>query len=109
MKRILMVTLISAAMIFAGMMTFSDRSVAGKSGETLFKQYCQMCHPNGGNIINKKKTLDQKSLHANNIKTESDIIKTMRNPGPGMTRFDEKKIPEDEAKAISQYILKTFK
>ena len=109
MNRIVMVTLLSAAMIFVGMMTFIDRSVAGKSGEAQFKQYCQMCHPNGGNIINKKKTLDRKSLQANNIKTESDIIKTMRNPGPGMTRFDEKTIPEDDAKAIAQYILKTFK
>ena len=109
MKRLLIVTLISVALTVGGVMTLNERSVAGKSGEALFKQYCQMCHPNGGNIINKKKTLDQKSLHANNIKTESDIIKTMRNPGPGMTRFDEKVIPEDDAQAISQYIMKTFK
>jgi len=33
----------------------------------------------------------------------------MRNPGPGMTKFDEKTIPEETAKAIAEYILETFR
>jgi cytochrome c6 len=33
----------------------------------------------------------------------------MRNPGPGMTKFDEKIISTKEAQAIAEYILKTFK
>jgi cytochrome c6 len=33
----------------------------------------------------------------------------MRNPGQGMTTFDEKTIPDKEAKEIADYILKTFK
>jgi cytochrome c6 len=33
----------------------------------------------------------------------------MRNPGPGMNKFDEKTIPDKEAKMIADYILKTFK
>ena len=38
-----------------------------------------------------------------------DIIRNMRNPGPGMTVFDAKTIPDKEAKEIAGYILKTFK
>jgi cytochrome c6 len=33
----------------------------------------------------------------------------MRNPGPGMTKFDKKTISDKEARAIADYILKTFK
>jgi cytochrome c6 len=33
----------------------------------------------------------------------------MRNPGPGMTKFDKKEISDKEAKAIAEYVLKTFK
>jgi cytochrome c6 len=32
----------------------------------------------------------------------------MRNPGPGMTAFDEKTIPDTDAKEIAEYVLKTF-
>lgn len=80
-----------------------------KSGEALFQQHCAMCHVDGGNIVNPKKTLHKKDLEANNIKTAEDIIKTMRNPGPGMTKFDEKTVPPKEAKEIAEYILKKFK
>ena len=46
---------------------------------------------------------------ANNVRTEADIIKIMRNPGPGMTPFDQKTVSDAEAKEIAKYILKTFK
>ena len=81
----------------------------GKTGEELFKQHCTMCHPDGGNIINAKKTLRGKDLKANNIKSAGDIVKVMRNPGPGMNKFDEKTLPDKEAKEIAEYVLKTFK
>jgi cytochrome c6 len=68
-----------------------------------------MCHPDGGNIINPKKSLREKSLQAGNIRSAEDIVKAMRKPGPGMTKFDAKTIPDKEAKEIGEYILKTFK
>ena len=78
-------------------------------GETLFKQHCAMCHPNGGNIVNPKKTLHQKELAANQVKTADDIVRLMRNPNPGMTKFDTTKISDFDAKEIAEYILRTFK
>lgn len=82
---------------------------AGHPGETLFKQHCAVCHPDGGNIINPQKTLHKKSREANKIKTADDIINTMRNPGPGMSRFDKKTVPDKEARQIADYIITTFK
>ena len=77
-------------------------------GEVKFKEHCAVCHPNGGNIINPKKTLTRVGREVNNIKTAEDIIKNMRNPGPGMTKFDEKTLSNAEARAVADYILKTF-
>jgi cytochrome c6 len=78
------------------------------SGETLFKQHCAVCHPDGGNIVNPKKTLHKKDREANNVKTVEDIVSKMRNPGPGMIKFDEKTIPDKQAKEIAEYVLKSL-
>ena len=81
----------------------------GSKGEELFKKHCVACHANGGNTVNPKKTLARKDREANGVKTAKDVIRNMRNPGPGMTKFDEKTIPAKDAKAIADYVIKTFK
>ena len=77
-------------------------------GKKEYEEHCAACHPNGGNIVNAQKTLARKSLQASGKMSSKAIIATLRNPGPGMTRFDEKTISNKEAKAIADYILKTF-
>lgn len=91
--------------ISAGM----PQAAAPQAGETEFKLYCSACHADGGNIINSAKTLSKADREKNGIKTAADIIKLMRNPGDGMSRFDEKTLPDKEARNIAEYILKTFK
>lgn len=86
-----------------------DVAAASPKGEALFKQHCAVCHVNGGNLITPQKTLSKKDREKNNIKSAEAIIKTMRAPGPGMTQFSEKTIPEKDAREIAEYILKTFK
>jgi cytochrome c6 len=89
----------------------------GQSGEALFKNNCSACHPDGGNIFNKQKTLFKKDREMNKIYTADDIVKKMRNPGAfdfhpnkwsGMTVFDERKLSDTDAKKIAEYIIKTF-
>jgi cytochrome c6 len=80
----------------------------GGQGEDLFKKHCAACHAHGGNTVNPKKTLARKDREANGVKTAQDVIRNMRNPGPGMTTFDEKAVPEKDAKTIADYIIKTF-
>jgi cytochrome c6 len=107
-----------ALIVTAAMLSLSAFATPGfsdtKKGENIdakheFEEHCASCHPKGGNIINAKKTLSKKSLAADGIKTDKDIVAKMRNPGPGMTKFDEKAISAKEAKAIADYILKTFR
>ncbi len=74
-----------------------------------FEKHCASCHPNGGNIVNPSKTIGKMALAANGIKGAKDIMAKMRNPGAGMTKFEKKDISDKEAKAIAEYILKTFK
>ncbi|MBJ6724980.1 c-type cytochrome [Geomesophilobacter sediminis] len=82
---------------------------AAVSGATLFKQHCAFCHPDGGNIMNKNKTLHKKDLNRDGIKDWKGVVAKMRNPGPGMTRYDAKAITDPQAKAIGEYVIKTFK
>jgi cytochrome c6 len=77
-------------------------------GEARFKALCAMCHPNGENVINPKKTLHKAVRESNGVKTADDIVKFMRKPGPGMTIFNEKAVPQKEAQAIADYVIKTF-
>jgi cytochrome c6 len=91
---------------------FQVNAVAGTyviNGEAEFKEHCNSCHADGGNIIKADKTLSLKDREKNGIKTSRDIVKLMRKPGEGMTVFDKKTISDKEAKAIANYIIKTFK
>ena len=108
MKEVLALSVLVTLLLLCGG-TGTAKESSKKSGEALFKQHCVICHPDGGNIINPQKTLHKKNLESNKIRNAGDIVKTMRNPGPGMTKFDEKMIPDKEAKEIAEYILKTFK
>jgi cytochrome c6 len=97
---------IGTALIALTMFTASAWSA---TGEELFTKNCAACHPNGGNSINPKRTLHKKDMAQEGIKNWQGIVKFMRQPGPGMTKFDSKTISDKDAKAIAEYILKTFK
>jgi cytochrome c6 len=106
--------LLSAACLLV-MASFATTSIADtKKGQKIdgkkeFEEHCAVCHKDGGNIVNAAKTLNKKDREANGVKNAKDIIALMRKPGPGMTAFDKKTISDKEAKAIADYILKTFK
>lgn len=109
MKKVSAITVLAMAVSLFAASGFARETANGKSGEALFKEHCSMCHPDGGNIINYKKTLHKKDRDANNVKKAEDIVKKMRDPGPGMTKFDKKTVTDKDAKEIAEYILKTFK
>jgi cytochrome c6 len=108
-KKCLVVAAVVVSLIsFAGA-CYAEKAAAKNFGEELFKQHCAGCHPDGGNIIDPKYTLHKKDLKAHRITKPADIVTIMRNPGPGMTKFDKKTIPDKDAQRIAGYILKTFK
>ena len=90
-------------------LVFASSSAIAASGEALFKQHCAVCHPDGGNIVNPKRTLHKKDLDQQGIKSREDVVKYLRKPGPGMPAFDAETIADKDAKAIAEYVLKTYK
>jgi cytochrome c6 len=104
-----------AILAMAGIFAASAGTVLADSkggkidGKKEFMEHCNICHPSGGNIINPKKTLGKANLEKNGIKKPADIVKVVRNPGPGMTKFDTKTLSDKEALAVADYIMKTFK
>jgi len=102
---------VTATLIAVG--AFALNAQADTEGKTdakaEFEKHCAVCHPAGGNVINKAKPLGKAALAKGGIKSSKDIVAKIRNPGPGMTKFDKKEMPDKEAKAIAEYILKTFK
>ena len=91
------------------LLAITSSTAIAATGEALFKQHCAACHPDGGNIIKPQDTLHAKDLAREGINNWQGVVKTMRQPGPGMTAFDAKTISDQDAKAIAEYVLKTFK
>ena len=108
MKRI-GAAIVAGAFILSAGVAFGDVKAGGKiDGKMEFEEHCAACHKDGGNAINPSKTLKKTDLEANGVKKASDIVKLMRKPGAGMTKFDKKAVSNKEAKAIAEYILKTY-
>ena len=108
MKKLAVLILAGALMAPAGIAAAKAKE-AKADGKKLFETNCAVCHKDGGNIMKPEMNLKKATLVKNGIKNAGDIVNKMRNPGPGMTKFDDKKIPDKDAKAIGDYILKTFK
>ncbi len=108
MKKLVSLALALSAACLWTPTTDTDTAQAASNGEQLFSQRCSACHPNGGNILNPQKALHKADREANKVNTVEAIIGKMRNPGPGMSKFDSNFLPDSDAKAIAEYILKTF-
>jgi cytochrome c6 len=106
-KTVLLFLICTQALLYTA--AFSSAEASAISGKKEFMEHCAVCHPDGGNIVNAKKTLHKKDREMNNIKSAADIIGKIRNPGPGMTRFNKNTVSDAEARAIAKYILSTFK
>jgi cytochrome c6 len=84
----------------------SDNDLA--KGKAAFQQNCIACHADGGNEVNPEKTFSKADLQRNNVHTPADIVRIVRNPGPGMLKFDTGTLSDEDAHAIAEYILATF-
>ena len=110
MKKVLTGTAAFCIVALMAAAALADTHKGGKiDGKKEFEEHCAACHANGGNMINKAKTLSKKDRDANGVKSVKDIVATMRKPGPGMTVFDKKTVSDKEAAEIAKYIIKTFK
>jgi cytochrome c6 len=79
------------------------------AGRELYERHCSSCHPNGGNIINRDKTLQLASLEASGLAEADAFVAYLRDPGPGMPAFSEDALPDEKAMQVAWYTLETFK
>jgi cytochrome c6 len=86
-----------------------DPREAVPDGEALFRQYCAACHPNGGNVSDPERSLYGSVLRRKHITMPEDIVRIMRNPLSRMIRFDASALPDKDARAIAEYVLKAFR
>jgi cytochrome c6 len=98
MKRNIM----TATVVLSVCMMSTAVFAAANSGETIFKEKCASCHPDGGNVMKPKETIK-------GIKSSKKIITQVRKGGGGMPAFDAKAISDADAKLLADYIMKTFK
>jgi len=75
-----------------------------ESGEKLFEKNCNICHPNGRNIIIPEKNLMKENLDANGMNSISAITYQVINGKNGMPAFGDR-LREKEIEQISNYIL----
>jgi cytochrome c6 len=104
-----------ALMILAGLavpfmpVTAGPAWADAKAGESGFREHCAACHADGGNIIRPEKTLSRADREKNGVTSAADIVRLMRLPGAGMSQFDQETLSDQEAHAIAEYILETFR
>ena len=87
----------------------SEPQGQSQTGETLFRQFCFNCHPDGGNVSDPARTLHGSDLRKNHITKPEDIVRIMRRPSSRMIRFDPETIPDRDARVIAEYVLATFR
>jgi cytochrome c6 len=107
MERFVVALTMMGAVVLPALSAHCSDTVLAK-GKAAFLQNCIACHADGGNEVNPEKTFSKADLLRNNVHTPADIVKIMRNPGPGMLKFDAATLSDEDAHAIAEYILATF-
>jgi cytochrome c6 len=77
-------------------------------GKALFEQHCSGCHYQGTNAVYPSRPLFRLYREANGLKTPKDLVAKMRRGGQGMPRFSTKQLSNADARAIADYIIRTF-
>jgi len=72
-------------------------------GVQLFQTHCAGCHPRGGNIIRRGKTLKLKALHRNGLDSPEEIAILVKKGKNNMSAFEER-LSSEEIEAVSAYV-----
>jgi cytochrome c6 len=87
--------------------TLADDS-ASRSASELFTLNCASCHAQGGNIIRRGKTLQQKALNRNGYGDVSAIARLITE-GKGVMPAYADRLSAGEISAIAQYVVQQAK
>ena len=82
----------------------SSVSVEQIQGEKIFEIHCAGCHPNGGNIIRRGKSLKIKALKRNRMDSIDAIAHTVTIGKSPMSAYADT-LSADEIQTVSAYVL----
>ncbi len=80
------------------------RAAETVDGTKLFSVHCAGCHPQGGNIIRRGKTLKSKALARNKMDSLAAIKEIVTHGKNNMSAFEER-LSEREIEAVAIYVL----
>lgn len=84
--------------------SISWASTTSLDAAKLFEVHCAGCHPQGGNIIRRGKTLKLKALQSNHFDSTEGIVQLITNGKGNMTAFGDR-LSSTEIQALSEYVL----
>ena len=88
----------------------STPGLASEQGVAIFEAKCAACHENGGNVLQRGKTLFPAALAANGYAEEPAIIKLLVNGKGQMPKYQGaipsvSKLTDEEIQAVASYVL----
>jgi cytochrome c6 len=104
LKKILCCSLVAIAIwVFPLNPTLADSSDSLNT-EAIFTANCAGCHPQGGNIIRRGKTLKAKALKRNHLDSIESIISLVTEGKGNMPAYKER-LTTEEISAVSEYVM----
>jgi cytochrome c6 len=88
--------------LFIGSVAWADTTSLDTA--KLFEVHCAGCHPQGGNIIRRGKTLKLKALQSNHVDTTDAIAQLIADGKGNMTAFGDR-LASTEIQTLSEYVL----
>lgn len=77
--------------------------LASGNAQALFTVQCAGCHPNGGNIVRRRKTLKQKALKRNGVESVEAIATLIAN-GKGLMSAYGDRLTSEEIDVLATYV-----
>ncbi len=74
------------------------------NGAAIFEANCAGCHPKGGNIIRRGKTLKEKALKRNHLDSVEAIASLVTKGKNNISAYEER-LSNQQIEAVSSYVL----
>ncbi len=87
-----------------GLNLSSAWAASPEDGVVLFENYCAGCHPKGGNIIRRRKTLKQKSLERDGYGALEPLINLIDQGQNNMPGFADQ-LNNTQVETVAQFVL----
>ena len=106
-KRFFLVALMTAILL-AGVLGIPSIALAASAppadGAAIFRANCAGCHPNGGNIIRRGKTLKQRALQRHGVDSLATVTTLVKQGKNNMSAYADR-LSEAEIEAVATYVL----